>query len=52
MEFGMSRRIKPNEKYVCISMKENLAQFGRRVAFDSIYQQAVYLTSPKRLDTF
>ena len=22
MEFGMSRRIKPNEKYVCISMKE------------------------------
>ena len=23
MEFGMSRRIKPKEKYVCISMKEN-----------------------------
>ena len=22
MEFGMSRRIKPKEKYVCISMKE------------------------------
>ena len=22
MEFGMSRRIKPKEKYVCISVKE------------------------------
>ena len=22
MKFGMSRRIKPNEKYMCISMKE------------------------------
>ena len=29
MEFGMSRRIKPKEKYVRISMKEILAQFGR-----------------------
>ena len=31
MEFGMSRRIKPKEKYVSISRKENLAQFGRCV---------------------
>ena len=31
MEFGMSRRIKPKEKYVRISMKEILAQFGRSV---------------------
>ena len=31
MEFGMSRRIrpKPKEKYVPISVKEILAQFGR-----------------------
>ena len=29
MEFGMSRRIKPKEKYVRISIKEMLAQFGR-----------------------
>ena len=28
MEFGMSRRIKPKEKYVHISMKTILAQFG------------------------
>ena len=29
MEFGMSRRIKPKEKYVHISIKEILAQFGQ-----------------------
>ena len=29
MEFGMSRRIKPKEKYVRLSMKEILSQFGR-----------------------
>ena len=29
MEFGMSRRIKPKEKYVRISVKEILAQFRR-----------------------
>ena len=29
MEFGMSRRIKPKEKYVRISMNEILSQFGR-----------------------
>ena len=29
MEFGMSRRIKPKEKYVCISMKEIWCNFGR-----------------------
>ena len=28
MEFVMSRRIKPSEKYVCISNKGHLAQFG------------------------
>ena len=28
MEFGMSRRIKPKEKYVRISMKDILAKFG------------------------
>ena len=27
MEFGMSRRIKPKENYVRVSMKEILAQF-------------------------
>ena len=31
MEFGMSHRIKPKEKYVHISMKEILAQFRRSV---------------------
>ena len=29
MEFGMSRRIKPKEKYVRISIEGNLVQFGR-----------------------
>ena len=29
MEFGMSRRIKPKEKYVCISMKEIWRTFRR-----------------------
>ena len=29
MEFVMSRRIKPKEKYMRISMKEILALFGR-----------------------
>ena len=29
MKFGMSRRIKPKEKYVRISMKEILSQVGR-----------------------
>ena len=28
MKFGMSRRIKPKEKYVHISMKEIFLQFG------------------------
>ena len=29
MEFGMSRKIKPKEKCMRISMKEILVQFGR-----------------------
>ena len=33
MEFGMSRRIKPKEKYVRISMKEILAQLGRSAEY-------------------
>ena len=40
MEFGMSCRIKPEEKYVCISMKEILAQFG-----GSVENRIVYLHS-------